>query len=428
MMEYLGHGVARIFFMLELLLGTIAFFLPLAKRKGFWLRVILGAAGCRVLCLFSLPSGGELPIYLLGAAVFVFLCCDVSPQDALYCATCGYAAQHFGYSLREILRLMGWVYSAEVYDLYLPDMLKSTAITLCVSICFFWIFARRMADGKRYNMDTRRALLSVLTVLAIVVVLSKAAESSYKAGMEQLYLICHLYAMFCCVFILWIQTSGILHSKLERELTLQQQLRDQQREQYTLTRENIEIINRKCHDLKHQMSALRSIVPEAQREAYMKEVERSIQIYDSTLQTGNEVLDTILTEKSLYCEAHQTVMTCVADGSQLAFMDSIDVYAIFGNALDNAIESVLRLSDPQQRVITVSVWARSGLMLFQFENYYEGTLEFRDGLPVTTKNHADYHGYGIKSIRETAKKYGGQMTLHTENNLFLLRVSIPIPS
>ena len=109
------------------------------------------------------------------------------------------------------------------------------------------------------------------------------------------------------------------------------------------------------------------MIPEREREDYLDEIERSIQIYDSTItiETGNEVLDTVLTEKSLYCEQHQITMTCVADGSKLGFLDGVDVYAIFGNALDNAIESVSKVPEPEKRLIAVSVWSRSGLLLIQ---------------------------------------------------------------
>lgn len=216
-------------------------------------------------------------------------------------------------------------------------------------------------------------------------------------------------------------------SQLERQLAFQQAMEEQRAEQFALARENIDIINRKCHDLKHQMAALQTVIPESQRKAYCEEVQNAIQIYDSSLNTGSNVLDTILTDKSLYCEAHQISMTCVADGHRLSFLNSMDIYAIFGNALDNAIRAAAALDDPQKRFISVSVWEKNGLVLFQFENYYEGTLEFDGALPKTTKDSPSAHGYGLKSIQQTAQKYGGQMTLHTDNHLFLLRVSIPVP-
>ena len=57
------------------------------------------------------------------------------------------------------------------------------------------------------------------------------------------------------------------------------------------------------------------------------------------MRTGNEILDTILTEKSLICENSGIHINCVADGSLLAFMNPVDLYTLFGNALDNAIEA-----------------------------------------------------------------------------------------
>lgn len=120
-------------------------------------------------------------------------------------------------------------------------------------------------------------------------------------------------------------------------------------------------------------------------------------------------------------------MTCVADGKMLYFMDIIDVYTIFGNALDNAIESVIHIETPEKRLIAVSVWSKSNLLLIQFENYYEQSLIFSDGIPVTTKQDEIYHGFGIKSIKHTVCKYDGYIGIYPENNMFVLRISIPIP-
>lgn len=426
MNELLSNMNTHLRFLVELWLGTAAFFIPLAKRKHLWAKIVVGTVCLFALSAVSLPFNGELVLYFLSGAYFVWLCCDVTPQDALYCVACGYTVQHFCYSLRIAIYCMAGVSRSPAAQS--PGwQAANILIDVSIVVAAYFLFARQMAENRRYNMDTRHSLASTLIMLLIVLVFSTLTGSAYEEGMDRLYLMCILYDMFCCFFLLWIQVSQIRRSKLERQLAFQQMLRDQRKEQYELTRENINLINRKCHDLKHQMAALRTVIPEEQRRAYLEEVDRSIQIYDSTLDTGSEVLDTILTEKSLYCEAHQINMTCVADGRGLSFVDSLDLYAIFGNALDNAIRAVLALDDAQKRVIAVSVWAKSGLMLLQFENYYEGELRFDGDLPRTTKGSGEHHGYGIRSIRETAQKYGGQMTLHTEHNLFLLRVSIPIP-
>ena len=84
---------------------------------------------------------------------------------------------------------------------------------------------------------------------------------------------------------------------------------------------------------------------------YLDAMEQEIRSYEAQNKTGNEVLDTILTSKSLYCQQHGITLTCVADGAALDFMDTMDLCSLFGNALDNAIESVEKLPDSEQRLI-----------------------------------------------------------------------------
>ena len=117
----------------------------------------------------------------------------------------------------------------------------------------------------------------------------------------------------------------------------------------------------------------------------------------------------------------------MADGACLDFMDAVDIYTIFGNALDNAIESVSKLEDPEQRMISVMVFSRAELIFLQVENFCASQPVYNGELPATSKEEeAGYHGFGLKSIRYAAEKYGGFLTIQNEDNIFLLRVTIPI--
>jgi sensor histidine kinase regulating citrate/malate metabolism len=64
-------------------------------------------------------------------------------------------------------------------------------------------------------------------------------------------------------------------------------------------------------------------------------------------------------------------------------------------------------------------------------NYYEGELMVEDGIPRTTKENKNYHGYGIRSIKRIIEKYSGSMTIDIENHIFrlsLLFPSLDVPS
>lgn len=205
-------------------------------------------------------------------------------------------------------------------------------------------------------------------------------------------------------------------------------LLQRQYEQYRLSRENIEAINRKYHDLKHQIGIIRMEPTAEKREEYLNQLEFGMEGIGPMQKTGSDVLDTILFGKQLYCAKHQISMTAVADGAQLAFMDVMDICSIFGNALDNAIESVLKLEDKQKRLIRIAVYTQNNFLMIRVENYFEGFLQVEDGEYKTTKEDKNYHGYGIKSIRYVAERYGGSVSIAAKENWFHLRVLLPIQS
>ena len=150
-------------------------------------------------------------------------------------------------------------------------------------------------------------------------------------------------------------------------------------------------------------------------------------LFRSNQHTGNDVLDTILSDKQLYCSQHQITLTIVADGARLDFIETMDICSIFGNALDNAIEGVEKLADPQQRLIRVAVYTQNVFLIIRVENYCTAQLSVVDGEYRTTKHDKDMHGYGIKSIRYTAEKYGGSVSADCSDNWFHLSVLLPLP-
>ena len=120
-------------------------------------------------------------------------------------------------------------------------------------------------------------------------------------------------------------------------------------------------------------------------------------------------------------------MTCLIDGGTLDFVDIVDLYSMFGNTLDNAIESVMKEETPR-RVIQVAGYREKGFMLIRVRNFVSTPPALVDGLPETTKENRDYHGFGLKSIRATAEKYGGGISVETGSNFFALQILLPIPA
>ena len=196
--------------------------------------------------------------------------------------------------------------------------------------------------------------------------------------------------------------------------------------QYRQSSENMELINQKYHDLKHQLQVIRSEEDNQKRIGYIDELEQNINFYDSSIETGNYVLDTVLTDKARQCINQNINMTVVADGSLIKSMHVMDIATVFGNALDNAIEHEVLIPDVKHRMIHVTISKHDELIHIIIENIFSGQLRSDGNRILTTKRDELYHGFGLKSIQYTIEKYDGFMTAKVEDGWFKLKIMLPV--
>lgn len=138
-------------------------------------------------------------------------------------------------------------------------------------------------------------------------------------------------------------------------------LQKEKEQQYNFSRENVDLINQKCHDLKRQIRALKLVQGE-ERDRLFKETEEAVQFYDAHVKTGNDVLDTILTEKNFVCTRQGIRFSCNIHAEHMDIIDVIDFYTIVSNGLDNAIECVSGYEDNEKKVINVAVLERGSML------------------------------------------------------------------
>lgn len=148
-------------------------------------------------------------------------------------------------------------------------------------------------------------------------------------------------------------------------------------------------------------------------------------VYDSKIKTGNEALDVLLTKNSLVCKEEGISLTYTGNGADFSFMSTMDVYSLFGNAVDNAIEAVRKVEDLEKKIVDI-VTERTGAMItVVVTNYFSDQLQFFDGMPATTKKEEEgFHGFGMKSMKILAEKYHGSVHVRTEGDVFVLTICI----
>lgn len=255
--------------------------------------------------------------------------------------------------------------------------------------------------------------------------LNASTPFSGRLGFEIFYI--RTLVDLCGFVALYAQQGQRLQQHAKGELKAIDEILRSQHQQYLQSKRSIERVNRKYHDLKHQVGVIRAEVDPGKQASYLDELEATIKDVDTQSKTGSSVLDVILTTKHLECVERDVDLTCVADGSLLGFMTVMDVSALFGNALDNAIDGASRVEDPEKRLVKMALFARDELVVMTFENYFDGDVRTEDGQIVTRRSDRDRHGYGLKSLRYTAEKYGGSMTVRTDGDWFVVRILVPLP-
>ena len=426
-------------FMLQLAVAEGMFCCRLKRRPWFLFRLAAGVlicagallfAACAILCLVGIHGALITPVYL---ALFLLtvgvmrVCFDESFAVLLFYGIAAYTIQNLGYRAYSIFELYGVVWKlAERIGYWPAYLLLWNAAFLVVAATVFVLLARRMVqrDAARLS-DVKVYAISSITL--IITVLLCSWTNAYIWESSTLTMIIYLFSCVCCIFILCLQSGMLQTEGLKQDLEVVKQLWAQDRKQYEISRENIDMINVKCHDLRFRLQSLRTSEGAVSKEE-LEEIESAISIYDSQITTGCEPLDTILTEKSLLCSKDGIRFTCMVDGSKLSFITHEDIYSLFGNIISNAVEAVQKVEDREYRLITFSVTQVGNMLLVSTENYFSGRLEFRAGLPETSKEDTVNHGYGMKSIQMLVKKYGGDMSVDAKDHIFTLKLLFPLAS
>ncbi|MDE6059485.1 MAG: ATP-binding protein [Clostridia bacterium] len=438
-MNYFSLFSTYLHFTLQCFIGSFLFTFTLQKRSRFIIRIVCCAV-VTVLLLFGLTGiryalndYGDIVDMVCFALIcipmnvlWLWICYKDLLWNIIFCAVFGLLVRQGTIKILEAMRGLtvdGTVIANLLGGNGFTAQLLQNVIIIAVYVAVWFIFGRKYKHGDNVYKNSRR-LLPLYAAVAFIIPVLSMTEGLIKQTEPVWYVLLTLSESVFCFLIIAIQfgINGIV--RLESNKIVADELLMQSQKQYELLKENIEIINLKCHDLRHQIRSLKN--GNVADNQFINDLENSISIYDSTINTGNEILDVILTDKSLRCNANGIQFMCIADGKSLGFMEDMDINSLFGNAIENAFEYETTLEEKEKRFISLNVNAEGRLLFICVENYFEGALKIVDGLPITTKNDKQNHGFGMTSIRRTVDKYGGSLQIKTEDNLFSLNICIPL--
>lgn len=443
MVETVLPSIPRLYTAIAQWSACFVFIIMNRKRLSKWKIAFISMAALLLLSIFLVVTDNVailfwIPCMILAFMVmtgYIYACCKLKCREAVYFSVHAFVISEFVASFESLLyhfaSLEGNLYN--VIQAKVPSGIVSFIdfMIVCLIANFFVFFLYRKYIPKEGRFDFSQKDIHIAIFIGILVFaasnLSFLSSNTILSGTYYLEILkLHMVIDLSGIAILYAHYVRCRETKILHELEAVQNVLQNQYHQYKQSRESIDLINYKYHDLKHQIAVLRAEENPEKRHAFLDKMEEEIKQYELQNKTGNKVLDTVLTSKSMYCDKHGITLTCVADGSLLDFMDTMDICSIFGNALDNAIECELKIQDKEKRLIHLTVSQQKNFLMIRVENYFEGNLGIKEGKLTTTKKEKDFHGYGIKSIKYTTEKYNGAVTIETKHQWFQIKILIPL--
>ncbi len=297
--------------------------------------------------------------------------------------------------------------------------LVSYLVYFSVSLGLVFLYKKLVKEPPYHAPEkTMVVLTAVFVPLQMVLEYCGHVIVAEQSAMSLYYLCVLLYTVLNYATLLIIaQLDSFRHENRTMHDFISNKMR-----YYEMSHEGIVSLQTKCHDLKHQIHAIRSEAGKAKFDEYLNELEDSINEYSTVIECGHPTVDIVLTEKNILCYSSHVKFSYMIDGSLFDFLTEREIYSLFGNALDNALEAVTKIEDPARRMITLKSNVRGELVVLQVENTIAGDIALGESdLPRTTKTGSG-HGFGLRSIQRLAEKHGGMMSVRAEGGLFKLSV------
>lgn len=425
----------RPIFIIMLIISISMFGVKLKKKNLILLRYVISILLClEISFIFPLFSDNAFYIssmfFIFWIVVYLMMifCLQENKKNLLFISIIGYTTEHIAYELYLfIVTIFGIVnggngiYSFQNKFLFInyQDAICYFASYLVIYFFAYLFFARKIKGNEGIRINNPLFLIIGIIFIFIDISLNAFVDNYSKANFDKTYIctIAIINILLCIMFEFFaFETST--RQELRKNLDVISQMKYNEEKQYELSKENIALINQKCHDLKYFIRNYgnnQTLNPQV-----IEEISQSIEIFDSNIKTGNNALDIIFTEKSLLCYKNNIRFTCIADGKLLSFMDDVDAYSLFGNLVDNAIEALK--DEAQKRVISLIIKGQGDFVSISIQNFFSKQLRFENGLPITTKKDKNYHGYGMQSIKMICEKYNGTLSINTNDNIFSVNI------
>lgn len=181
------------------------------------------------------------------------------------------------------------------------------------------------------------------------------------------------------------------------------------------------------HDMKNHIICIERLHEDKElSKNYIENIKNRIE-NNTVYNTGNDVIDIILSEKNKQCIKYNIDFTAKVNIENKVQIENMDLCSIIANALDNAFEACCKINDSNvKKIINIKGNCINDFFLIIIENTKINTINIYNNSIITDKKDICNHGLGIDSIRKCVDKYNGDLIIDYTENKFSVKISIPV--
>lgn len=187
-----------------------------------------------------------------------------------------------------------------------------------------------------------------------------------------------------------------------------------------LERQNEEI-HSFSHNTKNHFQVIKSLTNEENVENYIDECYGKLEKYSMFGKTNNKILDIILNKYSLLCEIKNIEFLISVKTANLSYIKDDELSTLLNCILDNAVEAAEQTENGR---IELNLNNQNFFDVLTCINSCNYNPDFDKKILKTTKENADMHGYGTKSIKKIVRNNKGTYSwkYDKENNEFITTI------
>ena len=416
-------------YFLETLISYV-FFSRVSKSKyNLWKSILIGSAIFFIGVIANILFQNSIFINTLTFSAISFLfsiiCFDIKIKKALFysvlssafmCATELIAI----FSISALFNIELTSYNDNTYIL-LADVLTSKFLYFITLLILSGIINKNQKTSKIplsfYLFPT--AVLSSLVMFWYIMTTYQLSKNT------MIVMTCVSIFLFLSTILLFI--SYHYNAEKEQELLLLRQ----ESEKLNTDLKYFDILENQnnnlrayAHDTKNHLSAIRNLNTNSEIEMHLLKMSESLAQYSKVCHSGNHTLDVIVDKYVTECNINGVNFEFDIKNNNLSTIEPYDTVTILGNLLDNALEAA---KTSAQKTVSFETDYRNNFSVIIVSNSCDKN-PLSDGrtLPLTTKINKQLHGFGLKSVKNTLKKYNGDISFdyYNREKVFVVTVMI----